>query len=259
MEIVQVQIEVRDRWRAIASCSTCFLSRCFVLITARIKWNRGTANCLRAKMEGEWTLQMMEVLGIEAGSLPIIWDADFLHGPSTASGEDTYVLCEINVSSCFALPEQAPAAIARLALRRSNSARHENRPDPNPPIFLINSILCIKEGAMNAAIRASWVDACTQRHLRPLIGYLRPAAVVGMGNQGWRAVLQVFRLVRAPRRISLAAGSCWSAADGTWVFAVGHCSPLGIINRPWSQQIADWRRIGEVIRENCPGINANCS
>jgi hypothetical protein len=80
-----------------------------------------------------------------------------------------------------------------------------------------------------------------------------------MGNQGWRAVLQVSRLVRAPRRISLAAGSCWSAADGTWVFAVGHCSPLGIINRPWSQQIADWRRIGEVIRENCPGINANCS
>jgi hypothetical protein len=49
------------------------------------------------------------------------------------------------------------AAIAKLALRRSNSARHENRPDPNPPIFLINSILCIKEGAMNATIRASWV------------------------------------------------------------------------------------------------------
>jgi hypothetical protein len=68
-------------------------------------------------------------------------------------------------------------------------------------------------------------DACTQRHLRPLIGYLRPAAVVGMGNQGWRAVLQVSRLVRAPRRISLAAGSCWSAADGTWAFAVGHCKP----------------------------------
>jgi hypothetical protein len=161
------------------------------------------------------------------------------------------------VSSCFALPEQAPAAIARLALRRSNSARHENRPDPNPPIFLTNSILCIKEGAMNAAIRVSWVDACTQRHLRPLISYLRPAAVVGMSNQGWRPVLQVLRLVEAPRRISLAAGSCWTAADGIWVFAV--CSPLGIINRPWGQQIEDRRRIGEVIRENWPGINANCS
>jgi hypothetical protein len=77
---------------------------------------------LRAKIEGEWTPQMMEVLGIDAESLPIIWDADFLYGPRTASGEDTYVLCEINVSSVFAIPDQAPAAIARLALNRLRSA-----------------------------------------------------------------------------------------------------------------------------------------
>jgi hypothetical protein len=77
---------------------------------------------LRAKMESEWTPQMMDVLGIGAASLPIIWDADFLYGPRTASGEDTYVLCEINVSSVFAIPEEAPAAIARLALGRLRSA-----------------------------------------------------------------------------------------------------------------------------------------
>ena len=70
---------------------------------------------LRVKMETEWTPRMMDVLGIDIASLPIIWDADFLYGPRTASGEDTYVLCEINVSSVFAIPEQAPAAIARLA------------------------------------------------------------------------------------------------------------------------------------------------
>ena len=80
---------------------------------------------LRAKMEAEWTPQMMEILGIDAASLPIIWDADFLYGPRTASGEDSYVLCEINVSSVFAIPDQAPAAIARLALSRLRSARGE--------------------------------------------------------------------------------------------------------------------------------------
>jgi hypothetical protein len=73
---------------------------------------------LRIKMETEWTPQMMAVLGIDAASLPIIWDADFLYGPRTASGEDTYVLCEINVSSVFAIPDQAPAAIARLVSAR---------------------------------------------------------------------------------------------------------------------------------------------
>jgi len=78
---------------------------------------------LREKMEAEWTLQMMKILGIDAASLPIIWDADFLYGPRTASGEDSHVLCEINVSSVFAIPDQAPAAIAHLALSRLRSAR----------------------------------------------------------------------------------------------------------------------------------------
>ena len=69
-------------------------------------------------MEAEWTPQMMAILGLDAAALPIIWDADFLYGPQTASGEDSYVLCEINVSSCFAIPDQAPTGIARLALNR---------------------------------------------------------------------------------------------------------------------------------------------
>ena len=61
---------------------------------------------------------MTATLGIDAASLPIIWDADFLYGPRTASGEDSYVLCEINVSSVFAIPDKAPAAIAQLTLKR---------------------------------------------------------------------------------------------------------------------------------------------
>jgi hypothetical protein len=73
---------------------------------------------LRRKMEDEWVPQMMEVLGVGRTRLPIIWDADFLYGPRTGSGEDSYVLCEINVSSCFAIPDEAPTAIARLALDR---------------------------------------------------------------------------------------------------------------------------------------------
>jgi hypothetical protein len=73
---------------------------------------------LRIKMETEWTPQMMAILGIDVESLPIIWDADFLYGPRTVSGEDTYMLCEINVSSVFAVPDQAFAEIARLVATR---------------------------------------------------------------------------------------------------------------------------------------------
>lgn len=73
---------------------------------------------LRKSMEDEWTPQMMDTLGIDEASLPVIWDADFLYGPRDAAGADTYVLCEINASSCFAIPEEAPAAIARTVSQR---------------------------------------------------------------------------------------------------------------------------------------------
>lgn len=82
-----------------------------------------TFQALRTKMESEWVPQMMQLPNIDAGSLPIIWDTDFLYGPRTASGEDTYVPREINVSSVFPFPEQAPSEIARHALARLLSSK----------------------------------------------------------------------------------------------------------------------------------------
>ena len=78
---------------------------------------------LRAKMEAEWTPQMMQVLDIDERSLPVLWDADFLYGPRTAAGDDTYVLCEINVSSVIPFPDQVPAAVARLVPGRLQAWR----------------------------------------------------------------------------------------------------------------------------------------
>jgi hypothetical protein len=80
---------------------------------------------LRKLMEEEWTPQMMETLGIDETSLPVIWDADFLFGPRDAAGADTYVLCEINASSCFGIPDEAPSAIARLVEDRLALVRRE--------------------------------------------------------------------------------------------------------------------------------------
>jgi hypothetical protein len=135
----------------------------------------------------------------------------------------------------------------RLLTAAGIAVKHPSQRDPGAPVFLTNSILCIKEGAMNAPILSSWVDACSEQHLAPLIGFLKPPVVVGMGNAGWRAVRGAFALHHAPRLISLAAGSGWSAEDHTRVFAVGHCGPLGLINRPWPQQLSDWRRIGAAV------------
>jgi hypothetical protein len=73
---------------------------------------------LRASMESEWLPSLQRLAGVGDHELPLLWDADFLYGPRDAHGEDTYVLCEINVSSVFPLPEQVPVALARAVEER---------------------------------------------------------------------------------------------------------------------------------------------
>jgi hypothetical protein len=73
---------------------------------------------LRARMEQDWVPAMRRRLGIDGADLPAIWDADFLYGPKTPTGEDSYVLCEVNVSAVLPIPDEAPPAIARCLARR---------------------------------------------------------------------------------------------------------------------------------------------
>jgi hypothetical protein len=62
---------------------------------------------LREKLEREWVDELCELLGLEKSQLPVLWDADFLYGPKHADGVDTFVLCEINVSSVYPFPKDA--------------------------------------------------------------------------------------------------------------------------------------------------------
>jgi hypothetical protein len=73
---------------------------------------------IRARTEAEWVPELQRILGLETAQLPVIWDIDLLYGPKTPEGEDTYVLCEINVSSTFAFPEVAMPGVARATIAR---------------------------------------------------------------------------------------------------------------------------------------------
>ncbi|HEV7257326.1 MAG TPA: Cj0069 family protein [Bosea sp. (in: a-proteobacteria)] len=82
---------------------------------------------LRQTMEVDWIPQLMACLDVAKGDMPVIWDADFLYGPVDEAGADTYVLCEINVSSVFAIPDQAASAIAECVLERFEQRVSESR------------------------------------------------------------------------------------------------------------------------------------
>jgi len=78
---------------------------------------------LKVKLESEWVPQMQQVLDIETESLPAIWDADFLYGRKTASGDDTYALCEINVQAVYPFPEDALEPLANAAVVQMVAAK----------------------------------------------------------------------------------------------------------------------------------------
>lgn len=84
---------------------------------------------LKQQLEQEWVPALQQLLAIDPGALPVLWDCDFLLGPKSASGADTYVLCEINVSSVSPFPASAVMPVARAVLARASAAKAQ-RPGP---------------------------------------------------------------------------------------------------------------------------------
>jgi len=82
-----------------------------------------TFQSLRAHMESHWVPEMQSTLDIATDALPVLWDADFLYGPKDGAGEDSYVLCEINVSSVSPFPDSAASPLAEAAKRLTLAAR----------------------------------------------------------------------------------------------------------------------------------------
>jgi hypothetical protein len=78
---------------------------------------------VRRKLEDEWVAAARQLLGMAGESLPVLWDCDFLLGPQGEGGADTYVLCEVNVSSVAPYPESAVPYIVEATLPRLRAAR----------------------------------------------------------------------------------------------------------------------------------------
>jgi hypothetical protein len=75
---------------------------------------------LKAMLESEWIDMLLTAAGLPRDRVPLLWDCDFLRGSSSAA--ESWVLCEVNVSSVSPFP---PSAIPRIveALSRATQAR----------------------------------------------------------------------------------------------------------------------------------------
>lgn len=77
---------------------------------------------LKRQLEQTWVPALQRLLEIRTEELPVLWDCDFLLGPKNAAGEDSYVLCEINVSSVSPFPDAALPVLAQAAIARAVAA-----------------------------------------------------------------------------------------------------------------------------------------
>jgi hypothetical protein len=82
---------------------------------------------LKHKVEHEWLPELQRRMGLSTEQLPALWDMDFLLGPKDSGGRDTYVLCEINVSSVAPFPDSAIEPLARLAIDAAGKSRRQRR------------------------------------------------------------------------------------------------------------------------------------
>ena len=80
---------------------------------------------LKLQLEQDWVPAMQKVLDIETAELPVLWDCDFMFGPKNAAGQDTYVLCEINISSVSPFPDSALAPLAAATLARTQTVKRK--------------------------------------------------------------------------------------------------------------------------------------
>lgn len=78
---------------------------------------------LKERLEKQWVAEMCRTLALDPARLPVLWDADFLYGPKDAAGADSYVLCEINVSSVSPFPDEALAPLAAAMRARLKAGR----------------------------------------------------------------------------------------------------------------------------------------
>ena len=70
-------------------------------------------------------------------------------------------------------------------------------------VFLTNAVLCLKDGGMQAKVRADWFTNCGARFLRPTIDLIAPKVVVTLGERAYRATTAAYGVPRVAFRAAV--------------------------------------------------------
>ncbi|MCD8451435.1 uracil-DNA glycosylase family protein [Tenacibaculum dicentrarchi] len=131
-------------------------------------------------------------------------------------------------------------------------------------IFLTNSVLCLKSGAMNASIPNKVYKNCSSSFLIPLIKILSPKIIITLGSTATKATITAFkdRIINSKKLINGNFSNTFKESpikinnSKVLIFPVYHPGSLGQSNRQridnekrngFELQKADWLTIKEFL------------
>ena len=135
----------------------------------------------------------------------------------------------------------------------------------NGILFFTNAVLCMKEKEIRGAqapVNDQCFKNCGRLFLRPLIEIVQPEVVVCLGAKAYRGLLTAYnpdyKLKRQKFLTAVEAPEPEKLPGGLLVFAVYHCGKGSQNrNRSRTQQMKDWKRIGEFCRGRTAAVESS--
>ena len=117
-----------------------------------------------------------------------------------------------------------------------------NEPNTKAKLYFTNAVLGAKIGWMSKQVKTSWYSETALKFTKPLIEIVAPKTIIAMGSTAYDVVCRIYGLNQKPMK-EIIEQTPIQLPDGKKLFVVYHCSNLGITNRDFNSQCADWREI----------------
>lgn len=115
-------------------------------------------------------------------------------------------------------------------------------------LFFTNAILGIKEGDMSAPVSSKWVKHCNEHYTKSLIEIIQPKVIICLGMKAYEAMRLIYSDLPIKPMAKLAEDSFPVEGGKIQIFPRFHCGGLGIRNRSFDKQQADWQKINAVLK-----------
>jgi uracil-DNA glycosylase len=90
-------------------------------------------------------------------------------------------------------------------------------------VFMINAVLRLRDGGMQAKVRPEWFANCGARFLRPTIDLIAPKVVVSFGEWAYKTITAALGLPRMAFRKAVEQPNGFDLGNGILYFPLYHC------------------------------------